>query len=128
MRGRSGVLLPTLSMTSTIPPCPVCSMENTYPDGEQYICADCGHEWPMVAASAVDSDDETRVVKDANGNVLVDGDSCVLIKDLKVKGTSITLKAGTKIRNIRLADGDHDIDCKVDGTPYMLKAMYMKKA
>lgn len=116
-------------MTTTIPPCPVCAMENTYPDGANYICADCAHEWPMVAASSeAEADDVALVVKDANGNLLADGDSCVLIKDLKVKGTSITLKAGTRIKSIRLVDGDHDIDCKVDGTPYMLKAMYMKKA
>lgn len=115
---------------TTIPACPVCQMENTYPDGDQFICADCAHEWPAVApAAAADAnDDEVLVVKDANGNLLADGDSCVLIKDLKVKGSSITLKAGTKIRNIRLVDGDHDIDCKVDGTPYMLKAQFMKKA
>lgn len=118
-------------MTSApIPPCPVCALENTYPDDAQYICADCGHEWLIAAAAApVDADDDDLlVVKDANGNLLADGDSCVLIKDLKVKGSSITLKAGTRIKNIRRVAGDHDIDCKVDGTPYMLKAMYMKKA
>ncbi len=103
-------------------------MENTYPDGANYLCADCAHEWPITTAVEAADDDETLVVKDANGNLLADGDSCVLIKDLKVKGTSITLKAGTKIKSIRLVGGDHDIDCKVDGTPYMLKAMYMKKA
>lgn len=103
-------------------------MDNTYPDEANYICADCAHEWPITTVVAAADDDETLAVKDANGNLLADGDSCVLIKDLKVKGTSITLKAGTKIKGIRLVGGDHDIDCKVDGTPYMLKAMYMKKA
>jgi len=102
-------------------------MENTYPDGESLICADCGHEWPAVAPVTADEAEGERVVKDANGNVLTDGDTVILIKDLKVKGTSITLKGGTKIKGIRLVSGDHEIDCKVDGTPYMLKAMYMKK-
>lgn len=103
-------------------------MENTYPDGESLICADCAHEWPATAAVAAADEDEARVVKDAHGNVLASGDTVVLIKDLKVKGSSITLKGGTKIKNIRLVSGDHEIDCKVDGTPFMLKAMYMKKA
>ena len=100
-----------------------------YPDAANYSCADGDHESRLAAAALpAGGDDDVLVVKDANGNLLTDGDSCVLIKDLKVKGTSITLKAGTKIKNIRLVAGDHDIDCKVDGTPYMLKAIYMKKA
>lgn len=103
-------------------------MENTYPDGESLICADCAHEWPAQAAAGITDDDEARIIKDAHGNVLVDGDTVILIKDLKVKGSSITLKGGTKIKNIRLVAGDHEIDCKVEGTPFMLKAMYMKKA
>lgn len=113
-----------------LPPCPLCARENTYPDGDSLICADCGHEWqPSASAPAAeDSEDQALVVKDANGNLLADGDTVVLIKDLKVKGSSITLKGGTKIKNIRLVAGDHDIDCKIDGTPYMLKSMYMKKA
>ncbi len=110
-----------------LPACPQCRMENTYPDGEHLICADCGHEWSAVAAVAPEEVDGERVVKDANGNVLADGDTVILIKDLKVKGSSITLKGGTKIKGIRLVLGDHEIDCKVDGTPYMLKARYMKK-
>ncbi len=102
-------------------------MENTYPDGDNYICPDCGHEWPMAAASQAD-DDAGRVVKDANGNVLSDGDSVVLIKDLKVKGSSVTLKVGTKVKSIRLVGGDHEVDCKMDAGNFMLKACYLKKA
>lgn len=113
-------------MSSTIPACPVCGMENTYPDGENYICPDCGHEWPMVA---VEEKEEVRVYKDANGNVLVDGDSVTLIKDLKLKGSSTTIKAGTKVKNIRLVDSDHDIDCKIDGIGAIgLKTEFVKKA
>ena len=111
---------------STIPACPQCSMENTYPDGDNYICPDCGHEWPMVAAAQTD-DAADAVVKDANGNVLADGDAVVLIKDLKVKGSSITLKMGTKVKSIRLVGGDHEVDCKMDAGNFMLKACYLKK-
>lgn len=114
-------------MPDTIPPCPVCKMENTYPDGELMICADCGHEW-SAAASAENGDSDALIVKDANGNRLADGDSVTLIKDLKVKGSSITLKGGTKIKNIRLVSGDHEVDCKIDKVSFMLKAEYLKKA
>lgn len=111
---------------STIPACPQCAMENTYPDGDNYVCADCGHEWPI--ASAADAvHDADAVVKDANGNVLANGDSVVLIKDLKVKGSSITLKVGTKVKSIRLVGGDHEVDCRMDGGNFMLKACYLKK-
>ena len=105
--------------------CPVCSMENTYPDGDNFVCADCGHEWPQVATGS--TDEATAEVRDANGNLLQDGDSVVLIKDLKVKGSSLTLKMGTKVRNIRVVGGDHDIEGKVDGSPMMLKSQYVKK-
>lgn len=111
-----------------IPPCPQCKQENTYPDGELYICADCGYEWSSKAAPAAPADEDRLVVKDAHGNLLSDGDSVILIKDLKVKGSSLTLKGGTKIRNIRLVSGDHEVDCKVDGMSMMLKAVYLKKA
>ncbi len=104
------------------PPCPRCSSEFTYSDGTLFICPECAHEW-----SPDDVDDDDSVVKDANGNVLVDGDAVVLIKDLKVKGTSTTLKMGTKIKNIRLVGGDHEVDCKTDGGNYMLKACYLRK-
>lgn len=112
---------------NTIPACPVCGMENTYPDGEQFICPDCAHEW-SVHDSAENQDDAPRVVKDSNGNELQDGDSVVLIKDLKVKGSSLVIKKGTKVKNIRIVEGDHDIDCKVDGVGMRLKSEFMKKA
>lgn len=114
------------SLMSQFPACPVCSMENTYPDGDNYICADCAHEWPMQATSAADDSDE-RIVKDSNGNVLADGDAVVLIKDLKVKGSSTTLKMGSKVKSIRLVSGDHEVDCKMDAGNFMLKACYLKK-
>jgi protein PhnA len=109
----------------TIPPCPQCTLENTYADGDNYVCADCGFEWPIQAAATADED--AASIKDANGNVLADGDSVVLIKDLKVKGSSITLKQGTKVKSIRLAGGDHEVDCKMDAGSFMLKACYLKK-
>ena len=109
---------------STVPACPVCGLENTYPDGENYMCADCGREWPIQAAAEVSDE---RIVKDSNGNVLSDGDAVVLIKDLKVKGSSTTLKQGTKVKSIRLVGGDHEVDCKMDAGNFMLKACYLKK-
>lgn len=112
---------------SAIPACPVCAMENTYPDGENYVCPDCAHEWPQVATADA-SDDDVLVVRDANGNLLADGDSVVVIKDLKVKGASGTLKVGTRIKNIRLVSGDHEVDCKTEMGSLMLKACYLKKA
>ena len=108
------------------PACPQCTLENTYPDGDNFVCADCGHEWPAQAAAV--AGDEDAVVRDANGNVLANGDAVVLIKDLKVKGSSITLKQGTKIKSIRLVGGDHEVDCKIDGGSFMLKACFLKKA
>jgi protein PhnA len=111
----------------TIPACPQCGQENTYQDSDNYVCADCAHEWPMVAAAAADDEDEA-VVKDANGTVLKDGDAVVLIKDLKVKGSSTTLKMGTKVKSIRLVGGDHEVDCKMDVGNYMLKACFLRKA
>lgn len=109
---------------SNIPPCPQCTLENTYQDGSNYVCADCGYEWPM---NEVAEAKEGRQVKDANGNLLQDGDSVVLIKDLKVKGSSITLKQGTKIKSIRIVDGDHEVDCRTDAGQIMLKACFLKK-
>ncbi|MFC4159021.1 zinc ribbon domain-containing protein YjdM [Chitinimonas lacunae] len=112
---------------TTLPACPQCTQEHTYPDGELYICADCGHEWPMQADVA--SDEAATVVKDANGNVLQDGDAVVLIKDLKVKGSSITLKQGSKVKSIRLVSGgDHEVDCRMEAGNFMLKACYLRKA
>jgi protein PhnA len=101
-------------------------MENTYPDNNHFICPDCYHEWSELASK--EEIEETRVHKDAHGNVLKDGDTVTLIKDLKVKGSSLVIKGGTKIKNIRLVDGDHDIDCKVDGQSMLLKSEFMKKA
>jgi len=111
---------------STIPACPQCAKENTYPDGDNYVCADCGHEWPMAETAHADDNADT-VIKDANGTVLSNGDAVVLIKDLKVKGSSITLKVGTKVKSIRLVGGDHEVDCKMDAGNFMLKACYLKK-
>jgi protein PhnA len=113
-------------MSTTTPACPQCTLENTYPDGDNYVCADCGHEWPMVKAADLD-DDADAVIKDANGQVLADGDAVVLIKDLKVKGSSITLKMGSKVKSIRLVGGDHEVDCKMDAGSFMLKACFLKK-
>lgn len=111
----------------TIPPCPVCGLENTYPDGEHYICPDCTHEWPAIAQTDADEPGEA-IVRDVNGTPLADGDSVLLIKDLKVKGSSTTLKGGSKAKGIRLREGDHEVDCKIDGISYMLKACFLKKA
>ena len=112
---------------SSISACPQCTLENTYPDGDNFVCADCGFEWPQTAAEAADEEGE-RIVKDANGSVLQNGDTVVLIKDLKVKGSSTTLKQGTKIKGIRIVDGDHEIDCKTDAGQMLLKACYLRKA
>ena len=101
--------------------------EYTYEDGDQYICPECAHEWPKNAVA--DSAEEAKVVRDANGNLLQDGDSITVIKDLKVKGSSLVVKVGTKVKNIRLVEGDHDIDCKIDGIGAMkLKSEFVKKA
>ena len=114
-------------MANPVPACPLCGMENTYPDGGNFVCADCGHEWPAVAAAATD-EAESALVRDANGNVLADGDAVVLIKDLKVKGSSITLKQGSKVKSIRLVSGgDHEVDCRMDAGNFMLKACFLKK-
>jgi protein PhnA len=112
---------------SDLPNCPACNCEYVYEDGNLLICPECGHEWtPGEPASATD---ETGIVKDANGNVLADGDSVTVIKDLKVKGSSAVVKVGTKVRNIRLVEGDHNIDCKIDGIGAMkLKSEFVKKA
>jgi protein PhnA len=112
-------------MTETILPCPQCGMPNTYPDGDMFMCADCGHEWPQQAATFKEDADD--VVRDSNGNILSDGDSVSIIKDLKVKGSSTTLKVGTKIKGIRLVGGDHEVDCKTDLGQFMLKACFLKK-
>jgi protein PhnA len=110
---------------STLPPCPQCNSAFTYEDGNNYVCPECGHEWNPQAAAAGDG---ARVYKDAAGNVLQDGDSVTVIKDLKLKGGGGTVKMGTKVKNIRLVDRDHDIDCKIDGFGAMsLKTEFVKK-
>ncbi|MEN9438496.1 MAG: hypothetical protein RIR09_3151 [Pseudomonadota bacterium] len=111
-----------------LPACPQCTLENTYPDGDNYVCPDCGFEWPQAAPAT--EEDAASVIKDSNGNPLADGDTVILIKDLKVKGSSIVLKKGTKIKGIRLPDGagDHEVDCKTEQGAFMLKAEFMKKA
>ena len=111
------------------PACPVCSLANTYPDGALLVCADCGHEWSATAAPvATPADDATEPVRDAHGAELADGDTVALIKDLKVKGSSVTLKVGTRIKGIRLVGGDHGVECRTDGGTYMLKAEFLRKA
>ena len=106
---------------SAIPACPLCAMENTYPDADNYVCADCGHEWPIQARA--ETADAGTPVKDVNGNVLNSGDTVTVIKDLKVKGSSMTLKQGTVIRNIRLVDGD---DEQIEGNSDKIKGLVLK--
>ncbi|MNO24523.1 hypothetical protein D3C76_143470 [compost metagenome] len=111
---------------STLPNCPKCNSEYTYEDGSLLVCPECAHEWSLDAEA--ESSEESKVIRDANGNILNDGDSITIIKDLKVKGSSSVLKIGTKVKNIRLVDGDHDIDCKIDGFGAMkLKSEFVKK-
>ena len=111
---------------STLPPCPKCNSEYTYEDGTQLVCPECAHEWSAGGETEVASDDAVK--KDSVGNVLQDGDTITVIKDLKVKGTSLVVKVGTKVKNIRLCDGDHDIDCKIDGIgPMKLKSEFVRK-
>ena len=111
---------------TTLPKCPSCSSEYTYEDGEMYVCPECAHEWPQASAEAAA---EERVVRDAFGNVLKAGDAITVVKDLKIKGSSAVVKVGTKIKIIRIVDGDHDIDCRIDGVGAMqLKSEFVKKA
>jgi protein PhnA len=119
-----------LSVTSLSPcphPCPQCKSTLTYEDGDNFVCPECACEWPQVGAP--EPLQAGLVVKDANGNLLADGDSVTVIKDLKVKGSAQGVKVGTKVRNIRLVDGDHNIDCKIDGIGAMsLKSEFVRKA
>lgn len=111
---------------SDLPNCTKCGSEYTYDDGTLFVCPECGHEWAKESSGAGGDD---AGVRDANGNVLQDGDSVTVIKNLKVKGSSLVVKVGTKVKNIRLVDGDHDIDCKIDGIGAMkLKSEFVKKA
>ncbi|MFA7503831.1 MAG: zinc ribbon domain-containing protein YjdM [Burkholderiaceae bacterium] len=111
---------------STLPSCPQCQSEYTYEDGILLLCPECGHEWPKEAAAEAD---DAHVVRDAHGTELKDGDTVTVIKDLKVKGSSLVVKVGTKVKNIRLSDGDHDIDCRIEGIGSMgLKSEFVRKA
>lgn len=120
---------PKVKFMSALPPCPKCQSVYTYEDRGLFNCPECGHEWSAGDASGVASEEHARpVVRDANGVELHDGDTVTVIKDLKIKGSSSVVKVGTKVRNIRLVDGDHDIDCKVPGVgPMGLKSEYVKK-
>lgn len=112
-------------MTS-LPPCPACGSAFTYEDGLQFVCPECAHEWTAAEADAAA---QGATINDANGNPLSDGDSVTVIKDLKVKGSSLLIKVGTRVKNIRLVDGDHDIDCRIDGVgPMKLKSSVVKKS
>ncbi|MDI1337748.1 MAG: zinc ribbon domain-containing protein YjdM [Lacunisphaera sp.] len=104
------------------PACPACTLEDVLAHSDHWECATCGHEWPKAAAP-----EAARVVKDANGNVLADGDTVALIKDLKLGSGAQVLKAGTKAKGIRLVDGDHEVSCKIEGMPVGLKACFVKK-
>ena len=112
----------TMSVPVT-PACPACTLEDVLAHASHWECATCGNEWPREAAPEI-----ARLIKDAHGTVLTDGDDVVLIKDLKLRGSSQVLKQGSKGKNIRLVDGDHEIDCKVDGIAVGLKACFVKKA
>lgn len=115
---------------TTLPPCPKCNCEFTYEDRGLYVCPECAHEWQPHAAEVSAADSEAgKTYRDSAGNTLQDGDTVILIKDLKLKGSSKVLKMGTKVKNIRLVDSDHDIDCKIDGVGAMsLKSEFVKKA
>lgn len=116
-------------MNETLPPCPECSSVYTYEMGALLVCPECAHEWSAAAGEGPE-EAGPRVIKDAVGNVLADGDTVTVVKDLKIKGSSSVIKVGTKVRGIRLMEGvgDHDIDCKVDGVgPMQLKSSVVKK-
>ena len=112
-------------MMSALPPCPSCQSTYTYEDGTNLVCPECGHEWSAHAGAAAET---ARVYRDASGNILQDGDTVTVIKDLKPKGSGGVIKQGTKVKNIRLVDSDHDIDCKIDGFGAMsLKTEFVRK-
>jgi len=114
---------------SETPPCPECKSEYAYPTGTSLMCPECGHEWNPESQSQLEEVVKEDTIKDVNGNVLQDGDSAIVIKDLPVKGAPKPIKSGTKVKNIRLTDGDHNIDCKIDGFGSMaLKSEFVRKA
>ncbi|MGL5207981.1 MULTISPECIES: zinc ribbon domain-containing protein YjdM [Cetobacterium] len=109
-----------------LPNCPKCNSEYTYEDGNLFVCPECAYEWSMETTE--DDSDDSLIVKDANGTLLADGDTITVIKDLKIKGSSSVVKIGTKVKNIRLVEGDHNIDCRIDGIGAMkLKSEFVKK-
>ncbi|MGH1341531.1 MAG: zinc ribbon domain-containing protein YjdM [Nannocystales bacterium] len=110
-----------------LPPCPKCGSQHTYPDGALLVCPECAHEWSPAEEESTTAADTG--IRDSVGNVLVDGDDVIVVKTMKIKGAASALKAGTKVKNIRLVDGDHDIDCKIPGFgPMKLKSSIVKKA
>ncbi len=112
---------------NNLPNCPKCNSGYTYEGEGMFVCPECGNEWTLDLES--EHREPERIVRDANGNILKDGDSVILIKDLKVKGSPSPLKIGTKVKNIRLVEGDHNIDCKIDGFGAMsLKSEFVKKS
>jgi protein PhnA len=116
-------------VTTELPPCPKCKSTFTYEDGPLLICPECAHEWSATAAAPVAAEADGLIVKDAHGTRLQDGDSVTIIKDLKVKGATSALKVGTRVKNIKLVEGDHNIDCRIDGFGAMqLKSEFVKKA
>jgi protein PhnA len=114
---------------NTLPNCPKCNSEYTYQDGILYICPECAYEWSGEEAEKQDTSEVSLIIKDAHGNLLSDGDTITVIKDLKIKGSSQVVKVGTKVKNIRLVNGDHNIDCKIEGIgPMKLKSEFVKKS
>jgi len=107
------------------PNCPVCKMHNTYFDGTLFICPDCGHEFNIE--HSIEKVDMDNIPRDSNGTELMDGDSVTVIKDLKVKGSSMVIKRGTKVKSIRLTDIYEEVDCKIDGSSIVLKTCFLKK-
>ena len=107
---------------SDFPNCPKCDMDNTYFDGVMHVCPDCGHEWNADEVAVVDD-----VARDSNGAELHDGDAVTVIKDLKVRGSSMVIKRGTKVKSIRLTDNPEEVDCKIDGSSIVLKTCFLKK-
>lgn len=114
---------------NALPACPRCQSDLTYEDGQLYVCPECAYEWAQDAPAAEDAAEAAATVRDAHGNLLKDGDTVTIVKDLKVKGSSSVLKVGTKVKGIRLIEGDHNIDCRIEGFGEMkLKSEFVKKA
>jgi protein PhnA len=119
-----------MTAMSTLPACPLCKSDLTYQDGQMYVCPECAHEWsPAVTAPLNESAESENAVRDANGSILQNGDTVIVVKDLPIKGASSALKAGTKVKGIRLVEGDHNIDCRIEGFGGMrLKSEFVKKS